>query len=79
MRETVNSQMYSKLTGLRTATQNQQEMAHLDNLKKEVATGDFEQNVYINASFPGVSVESEIKAAFNDLVVQAAQYRGRRQ
>lgn len=40
--------------------------------------GILEQQVHIEASFPGVSDHSEIEEAFNNLVNQAAQYANRK-
>lgn len=41
-------------------------------------SGILEQQVHIEASFPGVSDHSEIEEAFNNLVNQAAQYANRK-
>jgi hypothetical protein len=37
-----------------------------------------EQNVHIEANFPGVSSSNEIEEAFNNLINQASQYANRK-
>ena len=40
-------------------------------------TDTLEQNVHIEASFPGITEHNELEQAFNNLVNQAAQYANR--
>ena len=40
--------------------------------------GILEQQVHIEASFPGVSDRNELEEAFNNLINQAAQYANRK-
>ena len=41
-------------------------------------TQTIEQNVHIEASFPGVQDRSEIEEAFNNLINRASQYANRK-
>jgi hypothetical protein len=41
-------------------------------------SGILEQQVHIEASFPGVSDRNELEEAFNNLINQAAQYANRK-
>lgn len=83
VRETVNAQI-GRVWATRSATL--QERADQVNTSKlrmdeeyrayvDAALAGQEQNVKIEATFPGVSVASEIEEALNNLVVEAAQYR----
>lgn len=68
----------SQFTQLQERTKQISSVNGLDDAYKayvDAALAGQEQNVKIEASFPGVSVASEIEEAFNQLVTQAAQYR----
>lgn len=73
MRETVRMKMSSMNTSIDKKTDNNTQNAVVN---KDIQQVD--QTVTIDASFPNVSVASEIEEAFNNLINQAVQYAGKK-
>lgn len=73
MRETVRMKMSSMNSSIDKKTDNNAQNAVIN---KDIQQVD--QTVTIDASFPNVSVASEIEEAFNNLINQAVQYAGKK-